>query len=580
MSKKSLLSRYLPISNWIGLYTKSQFVDDSIAAVIVAIMLIPQSLGLALIAGLPPEVGLYASIFGLSVYALFGTSNTLSVGPVAVLSLMTAAALSKLGLNSPEEYIVASLTLTFMSGVILLFLGVFRIGFMANFLSHPVISAFVTASAIIIGVSQLKHLFGIESEGQNITTLGLSLLTSISDTNFYTLLLGLASIAIILWCKTRASSALVRLGLSQYMAKTLSRVGPVIVVVLTSSIAYFGRLDLRGVQLLGEIPVGLPGFQIPSLSSDLVSSLLGSAVLISIIGFVESISVAQTLAARRRERIDLDQELVGLGSANIATSFFGGFPVSGGFSRSVVNYDANAATPAAGLFTAILITVVALFFTPVLYWLPKVSLAAIILVAVQPLIDFSMLRKSWGYSKADFVAVFLTLTLTLLVGVEVGIAAGVLASVLIHLYKTSQPHVAVVGRVPGTEHFRNVKRHKVEVFENLLSIRIDESLYFANTRYLEELVFKLVAEQPKVKHVILMCTAVNKVDLSALDTLSKINETLIELKIELHLSEVKGPIMDRLVSTDFFRSLSGKSFLSQNQAVESLKADDMPLSGL
>lgn len=300
-------------------------------------------------------------------------------------------------------------------------------------------------------------------------------------------------------------------------------------------------------------------------------ALLGSAVLISIIGFVESISVAQVLAAKRRERIDLDQELVGLGAANLGSSLGGGFPISGGFSRSIVNFEAGAATPAAGLFTAILIALVAVLFTPLLFWVPRVCLSAIIMVAVYPLIDFSMLGKSWRYSKADFVAVALTLFLTLAVGVELGMAAGVLVSILIHLYKESKPHVAVVGRVTGTEHFRNVNRHQVEVFPNQLSIRIDESLYFANTRYLEELIFELIADKPELKHVILMCTAVNRIDLSALETLEKINETLDELGIKLHLSEVKGPIMDRLATTGFFKALTGNNYLIHNQAVEDLR---------
>tara|TARA_B110000971_G_C19964398_1_gene479492 strand:- start:36 stop:1391 length:1356 start_codon:yes stop_codon:yes gene_type:complete len=449
---------------------------------------------------------------------------------------------------------------------------------MANFLSHPVISAFVTASALIIGMSQIKHLLGIEGDGHNLIGLAMSLLDSIDQTNLITLGMGIVSIGFILWCKAKMEWLLVKVGLPSYFARVVSRTGPVFIVVATSLAAYLWRLDLHGLQLLGEIPSGIPKFRVPQVDGELLGSLAGSAALIAIIGFVESISVAQTLAAKRREHIDLDQELVGLGSANIVTSFFGGFPVSGGFSRSVVNFDAGAATPAAGLITAVLVTLVALFFTPLLFWLPKVSLAAIILVAVIPLVDFSMLQKSWRYSKADFTAVFFTLSLTLLVGVEFGIAAGVLASILIHLYKTSQPHVAVVGRVAGSEHFRNVKRHDVETFENLLSIRIDESLYFANTRYLEELVFKLVAKQPNVEHVILMFTAVNAVDLSALETLAKINDTLSELGISLHLSEVKGPIMDRLEQTEFFRALSGNCYLSQNRAVEALKDRELPLS--
>ena len=552
--------------------------DDSVAALIVAIMLIPQSLGLSLVAGLPPETGLYASIFGLAVYSVFGTSSTLSVAPVAVISLMTAAALAKLPLEDPAEILNAALLLALLSGIGLFFLGLFRLGFMANFLSHPVISAFVTASALIIGMSQIKHLLGIEGDGHNLIGLAKSLFESIGQTNLITLGMGIVSIGFILWCKAKMEWLLVKIGLPSYFARVVSRTGPVFIVVATSLAAYLWRLDLHGLQLLGEIPSGIPKFRVPQVDGELLGSLAGSAALIAIIGFVESISVAQTLAAKRREHIDLDQELVGLGSANIVTSFFGGFPVSGGFSRSVVNFDAGAATPAAGLITAVLVTLVALFFTPLLFWLPKVSLAAIILVAVIPLVDFSMLQKSWRYSKADFTAVFFTLSLTLLVGVEFGIAAGVLASILIHLYKTSQPHVAVVGRVAGSEHFRNVKRHDVETFENLLSIRIDESLYFANTRYLEELVFKLVAKQPNVEHVILMFTAVNAVDLSALETLAKINDTLSELGISLHLSEVKGPIMDRLEQTEFFRALSGNCYLSQNRAVEALKDRELPLS--
>jgi SulP family sulfate permease len=580
LAKRSLIERYIPITRWGRHYTRANLMDDSVAALIVAIMLIPQSLGLALVAGLPPETGLYASIFGLAIYSVFGTSNTLSVAPVAVISLMTAAALAKLPLEDPAEILNAALFLALLSGIGLFLLGLFRLGFMANFLSHPVISAFVTASALIIGMSQMKHLLGIEGDGHNLIGLAISLLESIDQTNLITLVMGIVSIGFILWCKAKMEWLLVKVGLPSYFARVVSRTGPVFIVVATSLAAYLWRLDLHGLQLLGEIPSGIPKFRVPQVDGELFGSLAGSAALIAIIGFVESISVAQTLAAKRRERIDLDQELVGLGSANIVTSFFGGFPVSGGFSRSVVNFDAGAATPAAGLITAVLVTLVASFFTPLLFWLPKVSLAAIILVAVIPLVDFSMLQRSWRYSKADFTAVFFTLTLTLLVGVEFGIAAGVLASILIHLYKTSQPHVAVVGRVAGSEHFRNVKRHDVETFENLLSIRIDESLYFANTRYLEELVFKLVARQPNVEHVILMFTAVNAVDMSALETLAKINDTLFELGISLHLSEVKGPIMDRLEPTDFFRALSGNCYLSQNRAVEALKNRKRALSDL
>ena len=571
MKNRPSLKCYFPILTWGPQYTNNKFADDTVAALIVAIMLIPQALAYSLLAGLPVETGLYASIIGLSVYAIFGTSNTLSVAPVAVISLMTSAALAKLSLPNPEEMVTAALALTFLSGVFLLFLGLLRLGFMANFLSHPVISSFVTASALIIGFSQMQHILGVSANGQNFLELIVSLVREVPNTNLVTLALGVGSVVFLVFWKTMIKSRLLKLGLDSRIATTFSRAGPLLIALITGFLAYALRLDQQGIQLLGEVPQGLPVFGLPDMSIDLLSALMGSALFISIIGFVESISVAQTLAGRRRERVDLDQELVGLGTANLASSFSGGFPISGGFSRSVVNFEAGAATPAAGFFTAILITIVALFFTPALFWLPRVTLAAIIIVAIYGLIDFSVVRKAWKYSKTDFAAVFITLLLTLTVGVEAGIGAGVLASILIHLYKTSQPHVAVIGRVKGTEHFRSVDLHTVETFENQLSIRIDESLYFANTRYLEELIFNLIADKPKLEHVILMCTAVNKIDMSALETLEKINQTLIESGIKLHLSEVKDPIMGKLAITDFFKSLSGNNYLSQNQAVEDLR---------
>lgn len=570
MSKKFALKRYFPVLTWGPRYTRVKFGEDCVAAVIVAIMIIPQALAYAMVAGMPAQTGLYAAMLGLTVYAVFGTSNTLSVGPVAVISLMTAAALAKLNLGNSADYVVAGMALALLSGGILLILGLLRLGFMANFISHPVISAFITASALIIGFSQLRHLLGVEAEGENVIELAMSLSEVVPQTNYAALTLGTVAVLIIVACKIGLKPLLMARGVNERVATFLSRSGPVFAALITAFLAWALQLESRGVQLLGDFPAGLPVLQMPILSFELVRTLWGSALLIAIIGFVESVSVAQVMAARRRERINLDQELVGLGAANVASSMAGGFPVTGGFSRSIVNFEAGAATPAAGVFTALLIAIVALVLTPALYWLPRVTLAAIILVAVYPLLDFSMLLKSWRYSKSDFIAVCLTLILTLVVGVEIGIAAGVLGSIFIHLYKTSQPHVAVVGRVAGTEHFRNVERHKVETFPNLLSIRVDESLYFANSRYLEELVFKLVSKHPDLKHVVLMCAAVNEIDLSALEVLEDINQTLNDLGIKLHLSEVKGPIMDRLGSTGFFRELTGNNYLYHNQAVEDL----------
>jgi SulP family sulfate permease len=305
---------------------------------------------------------------------------------------------------------------------------------------------------------------------------------------------------------------------------------------------------------------------LPSFAPDLLGALLVPAILISIIGFVESISVAQTLAAKKRQRIDPDQELIGLGAANLGAAFTGGYPVTGGFARSVVNFDAGAETPAAGAFTALGLLLASLFLTPLVYYLPNATLAATIIVAVLSLVDLSILHKTWGYSKADFTAVAATIALTLLAGVETGVASGVAISVLLHLYKTSRPHVAEVGLVPGTQHFRNVLRHKVETAPHLLSLRVDESLYFVNARFLEDLIQARVTEGCGITDVVLMFSAVNEVDFSALESLEAINRRLRDMGLRLHLSEVKGPVMDRLKTSHFLDVLNGKVFLSQYDA--------------
>jgi len=465
-------------------------------------------------------------------------------------------------------------------GALLVLLGIFRLGFLTNFLSHPVIAAFITASALIIAAGQLQHILGISAGGHNLLDVLLALLQGLPDSNFTTLLIGLLALLMIIAMRLGLKPLMIRLGLSERNAGLVAKGGPVIAVVITALLAFALRLDQQGLTLVGDIPRGMPGIVVPNLSRDLIAVLFWPAVLIAIISFVESISVGETLATRRRQRINPDQELVGLGMSNVTVSLTGGFPITGGFSRSIVNFDAGAATPAAGIFTAVLIGLATLFLTPLIYWLPRATLAATIIVAVMSLVDFSLFRQSWNYSRADFSAMMATLVLTLVIGVEVGIAAGVLASVLMALYKTSRPHVAIVGRVPGTEHFRNVERHKVQTFDNILSIRIDESLYFANTRYLEKLIYDTVSEHPRVRHVILMCTAVNKIDMSALESLLQINQTLAELGIRLHVSEVKGPVMDRLQRTDFFTRLNGNCYLTQNQAVQDLRDDYMPLSGL
>lgn len=568
-----MLKRYLPIFDWIGNYNQRTLTSDLIAALIVTIMLIPQSLAYALLAGLPPEVGLYASILPLVAYAIFGTSRTLSVGPVAVVSLMTAAAVGNLALQGSDEYIAAAIILAFMSGLILLIMGFLKLGMLANFLSHPVISGFITASGLIIAASQLKHILGIKADGSNLWDLIVSLFSELPSTNIPTLVIGCFATGFLFWSRKYLKSYLLNKGIGHALAEILAKAGPVLAIALTTLAAWGLDLQQHGVQLVGAIPSGLPSLTLPQFDYNIWQELLVSAVLISIVGFVESVSVAQTLAAKRRQRISPNQELIGLGASNIAASISGGFPVTGGFSRSVVNFDAGAETPAAGAFTAIGIALAALTLTPLLFFLPKATLAATIIVAVLSLVDMGALKRTWNFSRSDFFAMLATILLTLAEGVELGIIAGVGLSILLHLYRTSKPHSAIVGRVPGTEHFRNIDRHHVETDNHILTLRVDESLYFANARYLEDRVYDLVMSNPNIEHLILMCPAVNFIDASALESLEAINHRLNDSGVTLNLSEVKGPIMDRLRRTHFVDELTGHIFLSQYEAWNTLRSE-------
>jgi SulP family sulfate permease len=573
------LSRYLPVLQWSRRYNRQQAGRDLVAALIVTVMLIPQSLAYALLAGLPAQIGLYASILPLVVYALFGTSRTLSVGPVAVASLMTAAALAPLAQAGSAEYIVGAVVLALMSGLMLVLMGVLRLGFLANFLSHPVISGFITASGIVIAASQLKHVFGITGSGHNLFDIGRSLWASASSINLATLAVGVSTLVFLVLARTRLKPGLLALGVAPQMADVATKTAPILAVVLTTLAAWFWQLQLQGVKLVGHVPSGLPQLTWPQADWALWQQLAVSALLISVVGFVESISVGQTLAAKRRQRIDPDQELIGLGAANLGSGISGGMPVTGGFSRSVVNFDAGAETPAAGIYTAVGIAVATLFLTPAIAWLPQATLAATIIVAVSTLIDIPALRRTLRYSRTDFGAMLATIVLTLGHSVEAGIITGVALSLGLFLYRTSRPHCAVVGRVPGSEHFRNVLRHKVDVCPTVTFLRVDESLYFANARFLEETVLDIVTSEPQLTDLVLVCPAVNLVDASALESLEAINERLKDAGVRLHMSDVKGPVMDRLKRTEFCQHLSGDVFLSAHEGWKALvtgaKNDDL-----
>ncbi|QIL84375.1 sulfate permease (plasmid) [Diaphorobacter sp. HDW4A] len=560
----------LPVLQWGRAYNREALVSDSVAALIVTIMLIPQSLAYAMLAGLPPEVGLYASVAPLLLYAVFGTSRVLAVGPVAVVSLMTAAAIGQHAPAGTPEYWAVAITLAFLSGLLLLSMGLLRLGFLANFLSHPVISGFISASGILIAASQLKTLMGVSAEGHNFLDLSLSLMSQLGQVHVLTLAIGAVTVAFLFWVRSGLKPLLQRLGMKPRAADVAAKTGPVAAIAVTTLLTWALDWQVQGVKIVGAVPQGLPPFTLPLWDLGLWQALLVPALLISVVGFVESVSVGQTLAAKRRQRIEPDQELVALGSSNLSAALTGGFPVTGGFARSVVNFDAGAQTPAAGVFTAAGITLASMFLTPVLYYLPQATLAATIVVAVLSLVDFSILRKTWNYAKSDFSAVVATLVTTLTVGVETGLILGVGVSLALYLYRTSRPHMAEVGLVVGSEHFRNVQRHAVAVSPRVLSLRVDESLYFANSRALEDRINSTVASRHGLVHVILQCSAINDIDASALESLEAIDLRLRGAGVRLHLSEVKGPVMDRLRKTEFLNGLSGQVFLSHYQAIAEL----------
>ena len=563
----------LPILEWGRRYDRDTLVSDLVAAIIVTMMLIPQSLAYALLAGLPPEIGLYASVAPLLLYAVFGTSRVLAVGPVAVVSLMTAAAIGEHSVAGSPQYWAVAITLAFLSGVMLLIMGVLRLGFLANFLSHPVISGFISASGLLIAASQLKTLMGVKAEGHNVIDLAQALISQLPHIHVLTLVVGVLATAFLFWVRKGLKPLLIRVGLNARLADVLAKAGPVAAIAVTALLAWILDWKGQGLRLVGSVPQGLPPLTLPLWDLALWQSLAMPALLISVVGFVESVSVGQTLAAKRRQRIEPNQELVALGASNLSAAFTGGFPVTGGFARSVVNFDAGAQTPAAGVYTALGITLASLFLTPALYFLPQATLSATIIVAVLSLVDLGMLKRTWAYSRTDFLAALATLLMTLVQGVEVGLVVGVAVSLVLFLYRTSRPHIAEVGQVPGTEHFRNVLRHHVATSPRLVSLRVDESLYFANARALEDRINDLVAERPALKHVVLQCSAINDIDASALESLEAIDHRLRDAGLRLHLSEVKGPVMDRLQATEFVARLSGKIYLSHYQAIAQLSPE-------
>ena len=572
--RRSALTRFLPILAWGRSYTREDLSGDLLAGVITAILLVPQGMAFGLLAGLSAQAGLYASILPPLVYALLGTSRTLAVGPVSVAAIMVAQALADLPAGA--DYVSSALLLALLSGLILFALGLARLGVLANFLSHPVLSGFTSAAAVIIILSQLPSLIGLTLPGhRSLADLPAALHGALATLNLPTLGLGLLSVALLLLSGVPLERVLARGGVARARAAVIGKTAPLAVVVVSTLLVASLALDAaHGVAVVGSLPQGLPvlGLALPAWST--LAGLLPAATLIAIVGYVESVSIAKTLANRRRQTIDPNQELLALGASNLAAAVSGGMPVAGGFSRTMVNYNAGARTQAAAIVTAVLVGTVALFFTPLLAHVPKAALAAIIIVAVARLIDVHAAQAAWRYDRSDGAVLLATAGGVVLLGIEAGLSAGVVLSLLLYIWRASRPHFAVLGRLAGSEHFRNIKRYRnLETWPQILLLRVDEHLSFANSAYLEAVLMEQVARTPALKHLVLVCSGINGIDFSALEMLMKLAASLRDAGVTVDLAEVKGPVMDKLKGTGLLEILQpGRVFLSAHEAVEALTA--------
>jgi SulP family sulfate permease len=575
-TKQGIWARYLPFAKdslWWLRYRREDLPGDLIAGLVTATLLVPQSMAYALLAGLPPQAGLYASILPVIAYGFLGSSRALSVGPVAIISLLVAAGLEPLAEPGSPEYGRLALGLALEAGLIQVGVGLLRLGFLANFLSHSVVTAFGSAAALIIAFSQLRHLLGVKiANTESFWLLLQRLWQSLEGVNWATLGLGLLSIALLVYAQRKLPAQLRRL--PPLWVLILTKGAPLGAVFLTTLLVWGLNLSERaGVAVVGSIPAGLPSLAFPWLSWAEWRALLPTALAISLVGFTESYAVGQSLASQRRQKVDPNQDLVALGVANLAAAVSGGYPVTGGISRSVVNAQAGANSGLASVVTGSLIALAVIWLMPLFTFLPQTTLAAIVLVAVLGLVDFHPLLQSWRYDRGDALVWLVTFASVLGIGVEPGIGLGVLVSILLFLWRASRPHIAIVGQVPGTEHYRNVLRHEVITDPRILAVRVDESLFFANAAYLQESILQEVAARPAVEQVLLVASAINFVDGSALEALAQLVERLQQMGVGFALAEVKGPVMDRLKRAGFVEKVGAERFfLSTHQAMQVLKS--------
>ncbi|QLB59476.1 sulfate permease [Acinetobacter indicus] len=568
--KSRLLDR-LPAWQWLKHYNTVTLKFDLLASLIVIAMLVPQGMAYAMLAGLPPVMGLYASVLPMIIYAFFGSSPTLSIVPVAIISMMTFATLNPLFEVGSPVYIQAACLLALMVGVISLLLGMLRFGFLIQLISHPVIKSFIIASALLIALGQLKFLFNVPLQANNIPEFVLSVFEYIGLMHWESLIFGIASILFLVFMPKFFNLEAVkqRLGASGFIIKSL----PLVLVVVSIALVYFFNLQQVGIKTVGEIPSGFPALSMPFWNLELVLQLLPGAAMIAMISFVESLSIAQATALQQRSQLNSNQELIALGAANIGAGLSSAFPVTGSLSRTVVNADAGAKTSMAGVLSSLFIVLVSLYFTGFFRDLPLTVLAATIIVSIWKLVELKPFIDTWRYSKADGLAMWITFFGVLFIDISTGLIIGIVSTFILLLWRISRPHIAEIGLVEGTQHFRNIQRHQVITSAKVLSIRIDEDLTFLNSNTLKGFLINAVSQKPELEHVVINGSSISAIDLSALEMLEDLDNELRKLNIQLHFSEVKGPVMDKLQRSKLLNHLSGKIFLTHYQAIRELSPD-------
>ena len=572
MLLKRWLTHLLPVMQWWPEYNGEAFRADLVAGIVVLFITVPQVIAYAFLAGLPAETGLYAAIMALLCYAAFGSCRTLAVGPTAILAMMSLESVSAFQTPGTLEYTLLASKLAMVTGGVLVLLRIVNFGAVVSFLSHAVVTGFITAAAILIITNQIPSILGLSAPpGTAVVAVLQHVASGVDSLNLAAMSIAIGAMFLLWFCRHHLEALLQSTGIHARWIGSLVKSAPMYAVIISGAIVWsMGLIQSSGVSVVGVIPNQLPTWAQMDLSLEEIQQLLPSALLMSMVIFMESTSIGAAVASKRREKIEPNQELVGLGLANLGSAMVGGFPVAGSFARTIVNFSTGAVTPVASLVTCVLVVITLVWFAPWFYYLPKAVLSAIIVMSAIQLIDLHDIRKTFQFNRIDSVTFACTFLAVLVLGVETGILVGIAISFLLLIRSSSKPHIAVVGRVGNTETFRNVLRYEVETSPQVLALRVDESIYFVNTRYIEVFLFNKIADSPAIKHVILICSSANFIDTSGLEMLELLQDSLAEVGVTLHLAEVKGSVMDKLKETEFFANMKGNVYFSTDIALKDL----------